>query len=99
MSSLYVLYAVSDLEITAQRRSLGIWTELSKMLNSFRNSLERRRAIRELSRLPEHMLQDIGIERAQIAQAVDGTLEARSRATVRRTARLAPRAVGTAVAA
>jgi len=101
MSSLYVLYAVSDLEITARRRSTGIWTELNGMLNSLRNSLERRRAIRELSQLPERMLQDIGIERAQIEQAVDGTLEARSRSrvTVRRTARLAPRAVATAVAA
>ena len=98
MSSLYVLYTVSDLEITARRT--GIWTELSNMLNVLKNGLERRRAIRELSQLPERMLQDIGIERGQIAQAVDGTLpEARNsaRITVRRTARLAPRA--TAVAA
>lgn len=99
MSSLYVLYVVSDLEITARRGRTGIWTELNGMWNSLRDSLERRRAIRELSQLPERMLQDIGIERAQIAQAVDGTLAARSRATVRRSARLAPRAVGTAVAA
>jgi len=104
MSSLYVLYTVSDLEITARRT--GIWTELSNMLNVLKNGLERRRAIRELSQLPERMLQDIGIERGQIAQAVDGTLlEARNsaRVTVRPrvwpTARLAPRATATAGAA
>ena len=77
MSSLYVLYAGSTLEIDARRRSAGLFKELIRMFESLKHRMERRKAIRELSRLSDRMLQDIGVERDQIAQVVDGTLDAR----------------------
>ena len=100
MSSLYVLYAGSSLEISARRRNPGFFEELSGMFSSMKVRMERRKAIRELSRLPDRMLQDIGIERDHIEQVVDGKIDAR-RTAYRSAARLskpAPRAIDTAVA-
>jgi uncharacterized protein YjiS (DUF1127 family) len=45
---------------------------LAALLGRVMCALERRRAVHELRRLDDHMLNDIGISRADISRVVDG---------------------------
>lgn len=52
----------------------GVLSWAGQRLESLRRHQQRRLAIRELSRLSDWRLQDMGIERGQIAQVVDGLM-------------------------
>ncbi len=75
MSSLYVLY--DNIEKDAMFRNSSNIKLLKgvTMLKNLKTWYIRRKAINELSALPDHLLRDIGIEsRGQIARMVDGSL-------------------------
>ncbi len=58
-------------------RSLGrnAWLAWAKnRLQTMRRLRQRRRAVAELSRMPDWRLQDVGIPRDRIAQVVDGLM-------------------------
>ena len=50
-------------------------TILTNLLAAYRHHRDRTAAIRDLSRMPDELLSDIGISSGQIAAAVDGMLE------------------------
>ena len=54
---------------------VGTWLAWAKnRLAAVRRLRQRRRAINELSRMPDWRLQDMGIPRHQIAEVVDGLI-------------------------
>lgn len=53
---------------------IGGGSSSSRLVTWIANALTRAQAVRDLRRLPDHLLQDIGIERWQIGAVVDGML-------------------------
>jgi len=71
-SSLYEIHGISAREDARLRLrwTKGIFALLRRVISALRGELEARRAARELSKLDDRMLRDIGISRSEIQQLV-----------------------------
>lgn len=79
MSSLYVLYENIENDAMFRNYSNIKYFKGVTMMKNLKNWYVRRKAINELSALPDYLLRDLGIEnRAEIARMVDGNLSAKS---------------------
>ena len=74
----------SDLGTDAARPAAGWLDPLLRVLASLRRRHHRRRAIAELSRMPDWRLEDMGIPRGRIADVVDGLVARRASGEVHR---------------
>ena len=65
-----------EVSIAAYQAIDALATGAARLASLFTHWQKRRRAVAELSRLSDHMLRDIGIERGEIRSVVDGLLDA-----------------------
>ena len=66
----------AEVSIAAYQAIDALVTGAARLAGPFTRWQKRRRAVAELSRLSDHMLRDIGIERGEIRDVVDGLLNA-----------------------